>query len=154
MEGNETVPLAPWDEGYVPTPEALAVEAKQKEAKEKMVEAKGLIIEPKSLSTLAKLKAFYGFDLNQDPNFSNSLDAKKLEDAEVFFQVSPYAFARRSMMRTSTVRRLLMERKIPRILGRDDQLMVIVKRQWLIGDNDPETLHTFGLNPEDFIDEI
>jgi hypothetical protein len=154
MEGNETFPLAPWDEGYVPTPEALAVEAKQKEAKEKMVEAKGLIIEPKSLSTLAKLKAFYGFDLNQDPNFSNSLDAKKLEDAEVFFQVSPYAFARRSMMRTSTVRRLLMERKIPRILGRDDQLMVIVKRQWLIGDNDPETLHTFGLNPEDFIDEI
>ena len=153
MEDKATFPLAPWDEGYVPTPEAIALESRQREERESKTEAKGFTIEPKSLSTVARLKAFYWADLNRNSNFTNSLDGKKLEDTDVYFQVSPYAFARRSMMRTSTVRRLLLERKIPRILGKDDQLMVIVKRQWLIGEVDSPALLTFGLNPEDYLDE-
>jgi len=31
--------------------------------------------------------------------------------------------------------------------------MVIVKRQWLIGEVDSPELLTFGLNPEDYLDE-
>ena len=100
----------------------------------------------------AKLSWIYGVDLNENPGFANALDAPKLIESAMYFKVTPYAFARRSMMRTATVRRLLMERKLPRFIGDDDQLMVIVSMEWMFGSSNPEKLALLSFNPEDYLD--
>lgn len=100
----------------------------------------------------ARFKVFYGIDLNNNPNFKNAIDGKRLNDNALYFQVSPYGFARRSMMRTATVRALLLDRKLPRIIGPDDQLMVIVSMEWLFASQDIDYLESLGFNPEDYID--
>lgn len=100
----------------------------------------------------AKLSWVYGADLNESPGFVNAIDAPKLIESAMYFKVTPYAFARRSMMRTATVRRLLIERKLPRFVGEDDQLMVIVSMDWVFGTSDPEKLALLSFNPEDYLD--
>lgn len=102
--------------------------------------------------TAARVRLIYGEDLNANPRFSNAIDGKKLEDSAMYFQVSPYAFARRSMMRTATVRTLLLERKLPRLVDAHDQLMVIVSMDWVTGKTSPQSLNDLGFNPEDYFD--
>ena len=107
---------------------------------------------PSRPSTSAKIRLIYGADLNSNPRFSNAIDGKKINDPEMYFQVTPYAFARRSMMRTATVRTLLLERKLPRLIDSHDNLMVIVTMDWVTGRTNPQNLEELGFNPEDYFD--
>jgi hypothetical protein len=123
------------------------VSGEQSHTTKKINDAK--LAKPKSA---ARVRLIYGVDLNANPRFSNAIDGKKLEDSAMYFQVSPYAFARRSMMRTATVRTLLLERKLPRIVDAHDQLMVIVSMDWVTGKTSPQSLNDLGFNPEDYFD--
>lgn len=107
---------------------------------------------PTKPSTAAKVRLIYGAELNVHPGFANAIDGKKLDNSAMYFQVSPYAFARRSMMRTATVRTLLLERKLPRLVDANDQLMVIVSMDWVTGRTNPQSLSDLGFNPEDYFD--
>ena len=109
----------------------------------------GKLARPK---TSAKLRLIYGAELKAHPRFSNAIDGKRIEDSALYFQVSPYAFARRSMMRTATVRTLLMDRKLPRLIDSHDHLMVIVTMEWVTGRTNPQSLEELGFNPEDYFD--
>ncbi len=103
-------------------------------------------------ASAAKFKSVYGMNLNSDPGFANAIDGKRLVDAEMYFMVTPYAFARRCMMRTATVRTLLLDRKLPRVVTSDDQLMVVVSMDWITGNLGKAALDFLGFNPEDYLD--
>lgn len=103
-------------------------------------------------TSAAKFKSVYGIDLNSNPGFVNAIDGKKLIDSGMYFMVTPYAFARRCMMRTATVRTLLLERKLPRVVTSDDQLMVVVSMDWITGNLNKTALDFLGFNPEDYLD--
>ncbi len=103
-------------------------------------------------TSAAKFKSVYGINLKSNPGFVNSIDGKKLIDSEMYFMVTPYAFARRCMMRTATVRTLLLDRKLPRVVTSDDQLMVVVSLDWITGNLSKAALDFLGFNPEDYLD--
>ncbi len=103
-------------------------------------------------SSAAKFQIVYGIDLNSNPRFNNAIDGKKLIESEMYFMVTPYAFARRCMMRTATVRTLLLERKLPRVITANDQIMVVVSMDWIFGNQNKRALDALGFSPEDYFD--
>ena len=153
--------LAPWDEGFIET-ELMKKERETREAKEAaalqgdrtqqindQVDSKSNKNIPKPrTSKYGNLRSFMGYELKENPEFANLVDGKPLDLYGRYFQVSPAYFARRCMMKTATVRKLLAERRLPRIYA-GDYALVIVSAKWLGGlpGEDPWVHYTF--EPED-----
>lgn len=95
------------------------------------------------------LKRYVGYQLLECATFKNVIDGKPVENYEWYFQVSPAYFARRSMMKTATVRKLLNERKLPR-LYEGDHVMVVVSALWLGGLPGAEAWINYTFEPEDY----
>lgn len=153
--------LAPWDEGFEET-EQMKKWREEREAKEAaaLQGDRSLEIndqdESKSKATIAKprntkyanMRSYMGYELKEGSDFVNLVDAKPLDLYGRYFQVSPAYFAQRCMMKTATVRKLLAERKLPKIYD-GDHVRVIVSALWLGGLPGEEAWKNFNFEPED-----
>ncbi len=153
--------VAPWDEGFQETELTKALRENHEEKESAALQGGRTLKtndleESKSKNNLLKaraskygnLRAYLGYELKANSNFVNIVDAKPLDPYSRFFQVSPSYFARRSMMKTATVRKLVAERKLPRIYD-GDYVRVIVSAKWLGGLPGEDAWTNFTFEPED-----